>query len=70
MTLEELAIEDYIMVEYFWEEYGDIRQWSDWYKKRSLFKEKHPELVQAMENLITAESALSTIVKVLILEYG
>lgn len=70
MTIEKLIPEDYAMIKYFWEEKGDITSWSDWYRKRHLFKEKNPELVQAVENLITAEGMLSAVVTALTLEYG
>lgn len=58
----ELTAKDYAMVKYFWEEMDDITAWLSWYKKRHLFKEKHPELVQAVESLLEAERALSDVV--------
>ncbi len=55
--------EDLRVIQYFWEEKGDLTRWAHWEEKLPLLREKYPELVYAWEDHVKAEVLLNFIVK-------
>lgn len=59
---EKLKESDYAMVQYFYEEKGDIERWSEWENKKPLFKKYNPELIKAIKKVKKAEWKLSKVI--------
>ena len=57
-----LTDEDYSMLQYFWQEKGDVTRWSEWKEKKALFKVQHPELIDALNRYDSALRTLNIIV--------
>ena len=60
--MSKLNRHDYANFDYFHNRRADITEWPGWKARKPLFKEHHPELIAAMENLKLAEKTLSTII--------
>lgn len=60
--MSELTEEDYNNLSYFHKYTGDITRWVNWEDKLPLFKEKHPELIDAIRRVKSAKITLNIIV--------
>jgi len=63
-----ISEEDSRMIQYFWEEKGDIERWTSWKDKLPSILEEAPELVVAWNNYKIATRTLTTIIKGLVYE--
>lgn len=47
------------MLEYFWEEKGDVTRYSGWDEFKPILAERRPDLALVIENFIKAEKAMN-----------
>ena len=57
----EIETGDYAMVRHFIRDRGDITRWSEWGEKYGAFKERHPELIDALDRVTSAERTLEAV---------
>lgn len=55
--------EDARMLDYFWNEKGDLERWSNWHARREAIRESHPEIIKAWEDYKVARRMLSVVIK-------
>lgn len=67
---KELDEDDYNMINYFYFHKGDITRWASWEDKKPLFEKYHPELIDAIKRVESAEKTLKVIIKNLSNNYG
>lgn len=59
---EKLTRSDYDMLRYFHEEKGDMTRWVFWKEKFPLIQKLHPEIIDAMRRLESAQITLDKLV--------
>lgn len=65
-----LTNDDYLSIKYFINERGDTTRWTRWESRKPAIKEVHPELIDALERLQSAERTLKAVVDSLPSEYS
>jgi len=54
---------DKTMIDYFFNDLGDIERWSSWEDRKGDIAAEYPELIAALDNLTVAERTLRAVVK-------
>ena len=57
-----LAIDDIMMIGYFWKETGNIERWGEWEEKTALLQRECPELIKAWNDYKAPIKVLDAVV--------
>ena len=62
--------EDVAMVDYFYNERGDVTRWGSWAQRKPDIKKEYPELIEALDAIEKNERQVKRIIKYMEDEIG